>query len=130
MFSPDTPKIISRLYDIIAALESGLAGRFAVQPHQRQGERAVFVADGGGRRFFYVGAWYELWSRSGFPLWYGVHEDWDAAVVTAFLARHPEAVAFEGYRLCRAECAPVFEDGPLEPFTGLIESELAFLARA
>jgi hypothetical protein len=128
MFSPDTPKVISRLYDIIAALESRLAGRFAVEPHQRQGERAVFVIDGDGHPFFYFGAWYELWSRSGFPLWFGVHADWNAAVVQAFLQRHPEAVAFEGYRLCRADCAPVFEDGPLGPVTELIENELASLA--
>jgi hypothetical protein len=128
MFSPDTPRIIARLYDIIASLESGLAGRFGVRPHQRQGERAVFITDGDGHPLLYVGAWYELWSRSGFPLWYGVHAGWGAAVVPRFLARHPEAVAFEGYRLCRADCAPVFEDGPCEPFTQLIEHELAVLA--
>lgn len=130
MFSADTPKIISRLYDIIAALESGLAGRFSVQLHQCPGERALLFAHADGAPFFYCGAWYELWSRSGFPLWYGVHANWAAAVVRKFLERHPEAVAFEGYRLCRAECAPVFEDGPVDPVIELIQSELAFLTQA
>ena len=127
MFSPDTPKIISRLYDVIAAVESGLAGRFSVQPHQCRGERALFFVDAEGKRFFYFGAWYELWSRSGFPLWYGVHSQWAAATVRTFLGRHPEAVPFEGYHLCRADCAPVFEDGHAQPVIECIERELACL---
>ncbi|MBM4311082.1 MAG: hypothetical protein FJ119_09085 [Deltaproteobacteria bacterium] len=130
MFSADTPKIISRLYDIIAALESGLAGRFTLRLHQCPGERALLFTQTDGTPFFYCGAWYELWSRSNFPLWYGVNAQWNAETVQRFLERHPEAVAFEGYRLCRAECAPVFEDGPVDPVIELIQSELAFLTQA
>lgn len=98
-----------------------------MQPRQRQGERALFFTHADGAPFFYFGAWYELWSCSGFPLWYGVHEHWNEAAVRKFLERHPEAITFEGFRLCRADCAPVFEDGPLEPVIGLIENEIAFL---
>jgi len=129
MFSADTPHIISRIYDIIAALKSGLEERFVVRLHQRQGERALLFTHADGDPFFYCGAWYELWSRSGFPLWYGVHANWDAAVMRKFLERHPEAVPFEGYRLCRADCAPVFEVGPLEPFIQFIGNELVFLTQ-
>jgi hypothetical protein len=124
MFDSDTPKIISRLYDVIAAVESALTERFTVQPHQCQGERALFFANADGKRFFYFGVWYELWSRSSFPLWYGVHSQWSPATVQTFLKQHPEAIGFEGYHLCRAECAPVFDDGQVEPVIELITQEL------
>ncbi len=124
MFDADTPKIISRLYDIIAAVESALSERFSVQQHQRQGERALFFTDADAQRVFYFGVWYELWSRSSSPLWYGVHSQWNPKVVQTFLKNHPEAVGFEGYHLCRMECAHVFEDGPVEPVVELIEQEL------
>lgn len=124
MFDADTPKIISRLYDTIAEVESALNGRFTMEPHQCRGERALFFTDADGKRFFYFGAWYELWSRSSFPLWYGVHTQWKPETVQRFIAQHPEAVPFEGYHLCRAECAPVFDDGPVEPVIELIENEL------
>jgi hypothetical protein len=130
MFDADTPKIISRLYDIIAAVESALAERFTIQVHQCRGERALFFADADGRRFFYFGVWYELWSRSSFPLWFGVHADWNPGVVQAFLGSHPEAVGFEGYHLCRVENAPIFEDGPIEPVTELLARELDCLTRS
>ena len=130
MFDADTPKIISRLYDIIEAVESGLSGSFTVQPHQCQGERALFFTDAAGQRFFYFGVWYELWTRSSFPLWYGVHTQWNPATVQAFLKNHPEAVHFEGYQLCRAECASIFEDGPVEPVIELIGHELDCLTRS
>jgi hypothetical protein len=130
MFSSDTPKIIARLYESIAALQDAFAERWCVQLYQSTGERALFFAHAGAERFFYCGAWYELWSRSGFPLWYGVHADWRPAVVHTFLERHPEAIGFEGYHLCRADSAPVFEDGPLEPFIDDIENELAALTRS
>lgn len=130
MFNADTPKIISRLYDIIAAVESALEGRFTIQPHQCQGERALFFTDTDGHRFFYFGVWYELWSRSSSPLWYGVHSQWDPATVQTFLEQHPEAVGFEGYHLCRMDCAPVFEDGPIESVVELIGHELDCLTRS
>lgn len=130
MFNADTPKIISRLYNIIAAVESALTERFTIQLHQCQGERALFFADTDGQRFFYLGVWYELWSRSNFPLWYGVHADWNPGVVKTFLGNHPEAVGFEGYHLCRVECAHVFEDGPSEPVAELIARELDCLTHS
>ncbi len=130
MFDADTPKIISRLYDIIAAVESALSERFTVEPHQCQGERALFFTDTDGKRFFYFGVWYELWSRSSFPLWYGVHTQWNPETVQTFLGNHPEAVHFEGYQLCKVECAPIFENGPFEPVAELIGHELDGLTRS
>jgi len=130
MFDADTPKIISRLYDIIAAVESALVDRFTVQPHQCQGERALFFRNADGQRFFYFGVWYELWSRSSVPLWYGVHTEWNPVTVESFLKNHPTAIGFEGYQLCQVECAPIFDDGPVEPVVELITNELECLARA
>ena len=124
MFDADTPKIISRLYDIIAAVESALTERFTIEPHQCQGERALFFTNAAGQRFFYFGVWYTLWERSSFPLWYGVHTQWKPATIQAFQTQHPEAVGFEGYQLCRAECAHIFEDGPAEPVIELVTREL------
>lgn len=130
MFGPDTPKIVSRFCDILAALESALTDRFSIHARQAAGERALVFMHDGDTPLLYVGAWYELWSRSGFPLWYGVHEQWDAPALRCFMERHPEAVPFEGYRLCRLDCAPVFEDGPAEPVVELVTQELAFLKRS
>jgi hypothetical protein len=130
MFDADTPKIISRIYAIIAAVASALEERCSLQHHQSQGERALFFADADGKRFFYFGAWYELWSRSGFPLWYGVHNQWNPSTVQTFLTHHPESIGFEGYQLCRMECASVFEDGPVEPVVERITHELECLMRS
>jgi len=129
MFTPDTPHIISRIYDIIASVESACAGRVPLQPRQGTGERALVFMDAAGQPFLYFGAWYELWSRSGFPLWYGVHEQWDGATVQRFVERHPEAVIFESFRLCRMDCAAVFEDGPAEPVVECVKQEIACLRR-
>jgi hypothetical protein len=130
MFDADTPKIISRLYDIIAAVEAALSERFTVQPHQCQGERALFFTDADGQRFFYFGVWYELWSRSSVPLWYGVHTAWNPVTVQTFLKQHPTAIGFEGYQLCQAECAPIFDNGPVEPVVELITHELDCLTHS
>ncbi len=125
MFTKDTPKEISRLFDLIEAVQQKFQDRFTINKQSRQGELSLVFKTADLVDILYLGVRYDLWTRAQNPLWFGVQSDWNEKVVNLF-SEHNQGrwVPFENFRLCPVPPELTMQDEYKELIIEMLEEQL------
>ncbi len=127
MFTKETPKEISGLYDVIEAAESRFRGAYAVEKKQRQGELRLVLCRPSGGELLYIGLRYDLWHRTGSPLWFGVRQDWNEEIVSRFRKfNNGSCFRYEEFFL-RSAAYEAGTEGFTKAFLEMLDSQLQIL---
>ncbi|MEI6124971.1 MAG: hypothetical protein WCQ99_00310 [Pseudomonadota bacterium] len=101
MFSEEMPKILSRLFDTVEAIERAFHTAYIVEKQSSQGELALYFKNQQGQNILYFCLRYDLWTHSQTPLWFGVCGQWPEEVVNKFSTLNKGGcIEFCNYRLC------------------------------
>ena len=126
MINENTPQEISRLFDLVDAVEQEYSKSFSVERQSRQGELALYFLDHAGSHILYFTVRHDLWERLQNPAWFGVKTDWDEAVLSSFTQTYGEGfVNHEGFRLFPLEHNMVARDTGSENIKKLFDRYLS-----
>jgi len=128
MFTDETPKIISRFFQIIESVEQELAGKYMLEKASRQGELSLLFKDASGRSVLCFGLRYDLWTQTQQPFWYWVSLDGDEQTVSRFTeANKGRCLDYMGKRLCSVEQHITAAEQPHKQIVPLLEAQLKIL---
>ncbi len=130
MFTEETPKTISRLFEIINSVEQALGKDWTIERQSRQGELALYFKEASGRELLYFALRYDLWTHAQQPLWFGVDLQWNESVIAAFTQGNTgSCLEYQGMRL-RALDQQLASGEPCDEIIRIISAQLHILKQA